>query len=363
MTVMATRGQDQDLVASVADQHAIRDRSELEATSADQGTSLRKIVPAFGWHPWFSHQLYDDSATNEPRQKEKHYASVLQPTPDADFIAGLPDPIPLSQFLAETRARLEAHPTAIIGEVGLDKAFRLPWGWKETEKMERDEELTPGGREGRMLSPHHVKMAQQTLVLKAQLRLAGELGRGASVHGVQAHGVLFEALSSLWKGHEKEVLSRRKRKMVAAGAEDFSDLSDEEEESEGEDGPKKERKPKTKPYKPKPFPPRICLHSFSGPPQMMTQYLNPAVPAKIFFSFSMCVNLGTPGGEGKFADVIRACPDDQLLVESDLHTAGDRMDRELELMTRKICEVKGWSLEEGVKRLRKNYESFIFGDS
>ncbi|KAH7626208.1 hypothetical protein B0T09DRAFT_51961 [Sordaria sp. MPI-SDFR-AT-0083] len=366
LTIMATRGQDQDLVVSVAEQHGITDLKELRESSSSE--TPKKVVPAFGWHPWFSHQLYDDSkeepeVTDIQAHKTKHYSSVLSPTPEADtdFIASLPDPTPLSKFLSETRQRLLAHPNALIGEIGVDKAFRLPWG--KVNESSRNGDLTPGGREGRMLSPYHVKMPHQVEILKAQLHLAGELGRPVSLHGVQAHGVLFDALASLWKGHEKEVVSRKKQKMIAKGvSEDFSSSSSEEDYSDDEFGLGEPKQQKTKkPYKPKPFPPRACLHSFSGPPQMLKQYLDPKIPVKCYFSFSMGVNLGTAGGEAKFADVIRACPDGQVLVESDLHVAGEDMDGYLEDIARRICEVKGWGLEEGMRRIRRNYEEFLFG--
>lgn len=375
LTIMATRSQDQDLVASVASSHP--------------PTPSSRIIPAFGWHPWFSHQLYDDTTTTPQNStydpslspaaaKAAHYTAVLSPAPDDKFIAALPDPLPLSAFLAATRQRILDSPAgaALIGEIGLDKAFRLPWPWphstdsSSSAQPERDETLTPGGREGRTLSPHHVRMPHQVAVLTAQLRLAGELGVGVSVHGVQAHGVLFEALRGLWKGHEREVVSRRKRRMVAEGAEDFSSSDEEEDwsEDEGEEGfgAGKGKKgggegKKGKAYKPMPFPPRVCLHSFSGSPQTVQQYLNPAIPLKVFFSFSAVINLSTAGGESKFPDVVRACPDDRLLVESDLHCAGEEMDRVLEDISRRVCAIKGWALEDGLARIRRNYEEFIHG--
>ncbi|KAK4450720.1 Cut9-interacting protein scn1 [Podospora aff. communis PSN243] len=362
LTIMATRSQDQDLVSSVAAQQKIRSRADLNEPPVE---SSDRIVPAFGWHPWFSYQFYNDaageptfdsSAENVDQEKARHYAEVLAPSPSADFIASLPVPRPLSSFITETRNRLNGNPVALIGEIGVDRAFRLPQEWSQGEEPERDENLTPGGREGRLLSPYHVKVPHQVQILEAQLRLAGELGRAVSVHGVQAHGVLFDALASLWKGHEKEVISRRKQRLVAEGAEDFS--SDEDSD---DDFPRKKDQAIKKPYKPKPFPPRVCLHSFSGPPQMLKQYLNPAIPIRIFFSFSMVVNLSSAGLESKFVDVIKACPDDLLLVESDLHMAGEEMDRVLEQMYRKVCGIKGWTLTEGLQRIRKNYEGFIFG--
>ncbi len=359
LTIMSTRSQDQDLVASVAAKHAPQPADDDHQP---------KIIPAFGWHPWFSHQLYDDittSPTPTPADnKAAHYTAVLSPAPKADFIAALPDPLPLSTFLAATRARVLSAGTAVlIGEIGLDKAFRLPWPAAPVASSD----VTPGGREGRMLSPHHVRMPHQTAVFVAQLRLAGELGVGVSVHGVQAHGVLFEALRGLWKGSEREVVSRRERRLVAEGAEDDYDEEEgqwwESEGEEMEEGSRlrARRRRRKAAYQPRPFPPRVCLHSFSGSAQTVQQYSNPAIPVKVFFSFSAVINLSTAGGESKFPDVVRACPDDRLLVESDLHCAGEEMDRVLEDISRRVCEIKGWSLEEGLERIRKNYDEFVYG--
>ena len=63
----------------------------------------------------------------------------------------------------------------------------------------------------------------------------------------------------------------------------------------------------------------------------------------------------------KLADVIKAVPDDRLLVETDLNYAGDSLDRLLEQITRTICGIKGWKLEEGVRQLGKNWKRFVFG--
>jgi Tat protein secretion system quality control protein TatD with DNase activity len=363
LTVMATRSQDQDLVATVASTHGITNRTALASSTSP--SSSQRIIPAFGWHPWFSCQLYDDSlpaekATYSPDSdspesaKSTHYKSVLSPSPeDETFITSLPDPTPLSAYLSTLRSRLSAFPLALIGEVGLDKAFRLPTAWTDEELRSRDTGLTPGGREGRWLSPYRVSMPHQTSVLLAQLRLAGELGRAVSVHGVQAHGVLFDSVSSLWKGREKEVVPRRKQKMVARGAEEWDSDSEAGEEDRTEGG--------RRVMAPMPFPPRICLHSFSGPVQVMRQWLNSNIPANIYFSFSVAINLSSEGGAGKFPEVVKACPDERILIESDLHIAGERMDGMLEEMYRKVCEIKGWGLREGAEKIRRNYEEFIFG--
>lgn len=369
LTIMATRSQDQALVAAVAMQHGVSSHEAITAAGCDQ-----KVIPSFGWHPWFSHLLYNDSlnsdtatlttsACDQEAEKRRHYNAVLSPPPnskrDDDFIERLPAPQSLSSFIAQTRAYLDAHPLGLVGEIGLDKAFRLPSHEPAAEDLSMG--MTPGRRDGRGLSPYRVNTDHQIRVLKAQLRLAGELGRAVSVHGVQAPGVLYDTLKSTWKGHEKRVVSKREKKKIARGVnEDFS--SDNEDDS-GSDIPNT----RAKKYKPKPFPPRICLHSFSGTVQTLQQYVEDrSIPAKIYFSFSLLVNYSTGGHDRErrkhVADeVIKACPDDRILLESDLHSAGQEMDHLLEEIYRKVCQVKGWSLHDGVRQIKKNYEEFILG--
>ncbi|KAK6085843.1 hypothetical protein SCUP234_02750 [Seiridium cupressi] len=363
LTVMSTRSQDQDLVFDAASEQGVESQDALFSTQ----DTTRRFVPSFGWHPWFSYQIFDDTVP-EPTYdgtaegKIAHYDKILAPSPsskDKSFSVGLQEPRPLSAFIEETRSRLEKYPLALVGEIGLDKAFRIPESWTTTVDTERDEDLTPGGREGRRLSPHRVNIEHQTTVLKAQLRLAGELNRAVSVHGVQVHGGVYNAISDCWKGHEKEVLSRREQKKMAVNAEP----SDDSEDNDNDESPvDQSQKITTESKASKPFPPRICLHSYSGPVNIMNQYLHKSVPAKVFFSFSVAINFDSEGGDKnqKTEEAIRTCPDDRILVESDLHTAGDRMDNALEAICRKVCELKGWELRKGVEQLARNYREFIF---
>lgn len=351
LTIMATRGQDQRLVADFADKLGITKDTvpALESTGSSE-KSRGYIVPAFGWHPWFSHQIFVGAKDKMP-SKFNHYRMAISPSPeDDDFIASLPDPRPLSDLLDQTRHYLERYPHAIVGEIGLDRAFRIPRNEMVDNGYERDPALTPGGREGRRLSPYRVDMRHQKNILKAQLNLAGEMQRAASVHGVAAHGVVLETLEETWRGHERRPISKRERKP----RESVDVAHQEEEKSEADEQ-------SSKPGDPKPFPPRICLHSYSGPADTLRQYLHPSVPAIMFFSFSRLVNFSSTSNKAVAA--IQAVPDDKILAESDMHAAGEKMDDLLEDVVRKICQIKGWTLEQGLKQLRSNWLHYVFGQT
>ncbi|OQV00742.1 hypothetical protein CLAIMM_06201 [Cladophialophora immunda] len=347
LTVMATRLQDQEMVRDTARKYPLKD-----STSTSRGESSKYVVPAFGWHPWFSHQMYDDLEEDMHPNQVDHYKAVLTPTPDdEEFLKALPAPRSLREFLRESEERLEEFPYSLVGEVGLDRSFRLPHGPSAMAGDIKDktggseEDYTPGSREGRPLSPYRVNIEHQKAVLKAQFELAAKLQRPLSVHSVQAHGLVFDLLQAMWKGHEKPSKRERKRAVSAPRA------HQDEEDPNGAGQQKK-----------LPFPPRVCMHSYSGPPDALKQFLGPNVPAEIYFSFSTAINFSN-ASTTKVTGVIKAVPDDRILIESDLHCAGETMDRLLLEIIHKVCEVKGWDLREGAQKLKANWEKFIFGSS
>ncbi len=297
----------------------------------------------------FDEADYDGAMSLTIEEKVAHYEGVLNPKPESEnFLRSLPDPRPFGHFINQTRDYLKNYPLALVGEIGLDRSFRIPEVCPPEQAEERDEALTPGGREGRRLSPYRVSLEHQKKVLRAQLNLAGGLQRAVSVHGVQAHGVVYDTLAETWKGFEKEVLTNREAKRRKAAVKANAEPFDAEQRSDANPGPE-------------PFPPRVCLHSYSGSAEAVKQYIAPSVPVDVFFSFSTTINAWAESGDGKVEAALRAVPDDRVLVESDMHTAGEEMDHQLEMAVRKICQVKEWELGEGVKQLGQNWHRFVFG--
>lgn len=346
LTVMSTRSQDQHLVQAAAEKYAIQEKSDLS------GNDLRYVIPAFGWHPWFSYQMIDDRGNEAEQNPIEHYKRVLNPTPDdLDFLKTLPPTKSLQEFLEETEKRLQEFPLSLVGEVGIDRSFRLPEGpivpagdtCSKTGGSKED--YTPGSREGRPLTPYRVNLEHQKVILRAQIELAARLRRAVSVHSVQAHGVVFDLLQSMWKGHERESKKKQKKNKTAPNAEGSWDTTEANSESVE-----------------LPFPSRICMHSYSGPPDALKQFLNPSVPADIYFSFSTAINFSNPSLD-KIRNVIKAVPNDRILVESDLHCAGKAMDDLLVDIVYKICEIKEWNIEQGAKQLKDNWERFVFGEA
>ena len=350
ITIMASRSQDQDLVSWSAIRWPISSKEEL------LDAPERYVIPSFGWHPWFSYQLFNDldgaEITSESRKHHLHRVLTPSPGPEHDsFLDELPRLISLKQMLKETEDKLDRHSLALVGEIGLDRPFRIPYGAfrppKDPYANAEDaaiEDVTPGSREGRALSPFRVQIDHQKLVLREQFKLAGKHDRAVSVHSVQAHGVIFEVLSELWKDHMLPSKRSQKRRKSNANAHDIKTAAKATED------------------KPKPFPPRICLHSYSGPPEPLKQFLDPKIPSDVYFSFSMLVNFSADAKTPhKAVEVIRMVPEDRILIESDYHCAGRKMDELLGQIVRRVCEIRGWRLAEGARRLRANWEAFVFG--
>ncbi|KAK9450336.1 uncharacterized protein V1518DRAFT_381925 [Limtongia smithiae] len=337
LIVMSTRFHDQDRVHDVA----------VEFPDW--------IVPSFGYHPWFTHVLY--TTPIPPQDKLAHYRSVLYPEPPEDFLLKLPTPQSLSLFIESLIVNFERHPNAILGEVGIDKSFRLlssgdyvsfelPDNTQGDFLLNEGSDPCLGDRIGLSLSPYRVQIAHQKDILLAQLRVAAKYRRPASIHGVQAHGILYDTIKVLWENYP--ILSRKKQKREEKEAARLQPTIDDNSAEN------------TQPMEPPPpFPERICLHSYTGPPDQIALWTNSRrVPIAVYFSFSVAIN--SRFGE-KFKQVVRIVPQDRLLIESDFHVAGETMEGLLASIVLFVCEVRGWELKEGVQILGENYKRFLYG--
>jgi Tat protein secretion system quality control protein TatD with DNase activity len=82
----------------------------------------------------------------------------------------------------ELRRNLEAFPHAMLGEVGLDRSFRVPFDYLASP---------------RQLTPFVIPLHHQLVILEAQLDLAVELGRNVSLHSVKSQLYTIELLQRM----------------------------------------------------------------------------------------------------------------------------------------------------------------------
>ncbi|KAL1719439.1 hypothetical protein EV715DRAFT_290152 [Schizophyllum commune] len=255
-----------------------------DATSADPGATnadSSDAKPAPAPDPTFlpitstppsapSSSSSSASPTYPPPDKGSHYRALFNPKPHQeaifqDLLARLPDPVCITDVLDELRRNLKAFPGAILGEVGLDRAFRVPMSGKYAGEGEgegatastnppstdkegagastidkdnapkdganatskdspaKDTATSPSPTPTPTLSPFTVPITHQLAVLEAQTALAVTLrAMGESVHARR------DIVRTIWMG------------MCARGEVGEGDLEEGEEgdleEGEGEEG-------------------------------------------------------------------------------------------------------------------------------
>lgn len=155
------------------------------STNAFDWKKLKKIGQhgnlhrSFGIHPWYCHLFCVGEGAVE---KRSHYQSVLEyKDQEGGFEAileALPEPIPLEKYIEE---EFDGSLVDVVGEVGLDKLFRLPENGYYVQSENRAR-----------LSRVKVKMSHQITVFKRFCRLAVETGKPISIHDVKCHGTLFD---------------------------------------------------------------------------------------------------------------------------------------------------------------------------
>ncbi|KAL4401811.1 Cut9-interacting protein Scn1 [Malassezia pachydermatis] len=156
---MSTDTEDQALVARIADRYP------------------DKVVPCFGFHPWTVHTI---SLHDPPPSAYEHYTELFgDAVPEKETLyAAWPTPISLAAALRQLEAYLSKYPHALVGEVGVDRSFRLPWPHTHP----------------RQLTKLQTPLAHQMVILEAQVAVACRLRRSVSMHSVRSVGPTLEFL-------------------------------------------------------------------------------------------------------------------------------------------------------------------------
>ena len=128
----------------------------------------------FGVHPWYCHLF----SVGDRGSKKLHYKSVLQCKDDTQLkmiLDVLPEPLDLEVYVQEEWN----GSIRCVGEIGLDKLFRLPEdGFFNSSRA--------------TLSNIRVQMSHQKAVFERMIDLAVEKGLPVSIHAVKCQGLVFE---------------------------------------------------------------------------------------------------------------------------------------------------------------------------
>ncbi|PWO00479.1 Metallo-dependent hydrolase [Tilletiopsis washingtonensis] len=281
-----------------------------------------KVRPAFGYHPWFVHTI---SLEHPAPSAEQHYRSLFggasateaQLADLEELLPHLPAPVSLQDTLATLRGNLEAHPSALLGEVGIDRAFQLPVspaGYTLDPAVrgpalakKQAEETHSLGRRSRALTLLKTPLEHQLSVLTAQVELAVKLRRSVSMHSVKAPGATLQWLDEMKKRLPSATpslagMSKRKRRAVELAA----------RSREAAAGPAKADD--------KPSPPgfediNLDLHSCSLSPLQLQQVQEKH--QNVYASFSTTINLR----QQAFHSQLSVADPQRVLIESDWHSA------------------------------------------
>ncbi|GAA5938392.1 putative endodeoxyribonuclease [Sporobolomyces koalae] len=166
-----------------------RTKQVVEARPAD-------VIPCFGLHPWYSHPISFAPPKSVPTKFE-HYTALFpdpnsptEPHPTlSKLLPYLADPVSIGTFLSQLEADLEEHASSFVGEVGLDKAFKLP--------NPPHLALELGSKNSDLSTP----IDHQTRVVEAQWNLAIRLRKNVSQHCVRSTFETVELLKRYKRDH------------------------------------------------------------------------------------------------------------------------------------------------------------------
>lgn len=277
-----------------------------------------------GYHPWFSHWI----SIIPGATREEHYRRLFSPSGKHQemferMLLRLPDPIPLADILAELRRNLSSFSQAMLGEVGLDRAARVPIEYATTP---------------RELTHFVIPLEHQLAVLEAQIDLAVELRRNISIHSVKSHQATVDLLSRMQQKYGPE-WKRVSIDLHSCGlsVETWKAIE------------------------------VLDLHCIA--PYSTASHCTQKRHLNVYMSLSTVIN----GRSSNHRALIEACSSRRILVESDYHAIEQCAERTWEMVLT-VANIKGWVVETtwkkdsraedwgAVRRLRRNWQEFQEGN-
>ncbi|KAK4058268.1 Cut9-interacting protein scn1 [Microbotryomycetes sp. JL221] len=160
----------------------------------------QRVIPFFGIHPWFVHSIAITSDDEPTPTKVQHYtrlfssssssSSSSEPHPQltTQMLNSLPDIVRQQDWLTQLEQRLKQNSLAMVGEIGLDKSFKIPNPRPPCPVVSK-ESLVDDPSSLKPLPKHsnlQTSIQHQLEVLKSQINLAIRLKRNVSLHCVRS---------------------------------------------------------------------------------------------------------------------------------------------------------------------------------
>ncbi|KAJ1971141.1 Cut9-interacting protein scn1, partial [Dimargaris xerosporica] len=285
MCVMGTSPGDWAWVESMVEQLSTPSPTAVASESSVSHDSPLHLVPGFGVHPWRIERMLGDKGCAALHQVP---ASVAVAPPD------IRAQVAAMSWYQQLEQLLDGHPSAIVGEIGLDKLAR--------------------NRDTGAVYP----FAAQTAVFRVQWELAIAKQRPVSIHCVKAGSYLlqfFQTLAKDWQRFKKQQRTCQATSPSASLLAHANTL----------------------------LPPKIMLHSYSGSPDALRQLFQlPAdMTSRLYVSFSAAVNMRSP----QLSERIRAVPLDRLLIETD-ENCFDDIDQSMQTILHEVAKARDLNSSE-----------------
>lgn len=253
------------------------------------------INVSLGVHPWYCHLYQLDRSLS----KVGHYRNCLKCKDEVqlmELVEQLPDPVDLSSYLSDERVSR----VGCIGEIGLDKVFRLPQNGflvsNNGTSLERSS-----------LSNVRVEFAHQIQVFETLLKVAKGRGLPVSIHSVKCQGTTFDICKRILLDSEVN----------------------------------------------------ICLHSFTGTLDTVRLWLANFPHERLFFSVSCWINL-KDWDSG--AELLKSLPLQCILTETDcsVDSVSSQEQRQmLDSVLDAISRAHGISRTKAMDTVLQNFNRFL----